>query len=391
MVLLSLFYVYFLMNTRYHFANFVRCTTLSHSNIFGIVDIGTSTTKFGTREYSEPIKTIPTVIGFRPYERYGYYVGRRAVFGGGLLKVVWPVANGQVIDWYSWEMLITHIISSELGVPPSNCSLFLVEAFNVRMSDRIKKAEILFESIGVKELYISDQVIASLFSSRNITGLVVHSSDSETVVAPIVNGVFVNNGIRKLSINGNELTRRLMLILENRGIYFPERIKPLIIRDMKEKMCYVALDFMSEMEKAKKNIEEIVVNYELPDGQTIQLGEVRFRIPEVMFESKGLPDVIVDSLAAIDDAEIASKLVSNIVLSGGNTMFKNFLERLKIELRQKLPDELRDKFRINTTENRANAPYIGAQIMMKILIQRSTMVTKQQWIDEGINSILKMF
>ena len=61
------------------------------------------------------------------------------------------------------------------------------------------------------------------------------------------------------------------------------------IREIKEKHCYVANDFKAEMTGNWVNMKEYEETnknncvYHLPDGETITLGNQRFRCPEILF------------------------------------------------------------------------------------------------------------
>ena len=54
-------------------------------------------------------------------------------------------------------------------------------------------------------------------------------------------------------------------------------------RIIKEKLCFVALDYEEALKKSDSS-NEYEKNYEMPDGQIITIGNERFRATEYLFK-----------------------------------------------------------------------------------------------------------
>lgn len=73
------------------------------------------------------------------------------------------------------------------------------------------------------------------------------------------------------------------------------------------------------------------MQYQLPDGQVIDVGSSKYRAPELLFrpdlvgeEYPGIHEVLTSAIQR-SDIDLRKMLYSNVVLSGGSTMFKGLL------------------------------------------------------------------
>jgi actin-related protein len=181
------------------------------------------------------------------------------------------------------------------------------------------------------------------------------------------------------------MTEHLMKLLMEGGNTFVTSAEKEIVRDIKEKLCYVALDFEEEMTNSNKN--SVDKEYELPDGTVIKVGNQRFRCPEALFkpmniglEAPGIHDTTYNSINKCD-IDVRKDLYQNIVLSGGTTMFEGLPERLQKEVSNLAPSAI--KVKVVAPPERKYSVWIGGSILASLSTFQTMWIQKKEYDESG--------
>jgi len=358
-----------------------------------VLDNGSGMVKAGFASEDAPRSVFPSLIG-RPKHKQimvamatkDCYVGDEAQSRRGLCRLTYPIEHGIIKSWDDMEKIWDHTFQNELRVDPEEHPVLLTEAPRNPKSNREKMITTMFETFNVPSFYVAVQAVLSLYSSGRTTGIVLDCGDGVSHTVPIFEGYCLPHAVARLDLAGRDLTENLMRILVERGYSFTTSAEKEIVRDIKEKMSYVAINYQEEMEKAETS-SDIERDYELPDGRIITIGNERFRCAEVLFqpgligkESSGIHQLTFDSIQACD-IDVRRELYANTVLSGGSTMFPGIQQRLMNEMTTLAPASV--KVKVIAPAERKYSVWIGGSILSSLTTFQEMWVSRDEYDESG--------
>ncbi|XP_068669665.1 actin-related protein 4-like isoform X2 [Aristolochia californica] len=409
-----------------------------------VLDLGSHTCKAGYAGEDAPKAVFPSVVGSieqagavdnerdseaaidgksgnRPFEaektktKRKLYVGSQALgYRRDHMEVLSPIRDGVVLDWDIVDNIWDHAFRERLLIDPKEHPMLLAEPSSNIPQQREKAAELMFEKYQVPALFLAKNAVLTSFASGRATSLVVDSGGGSTTVAAVHDGYVLQKAVATSPIGGEFLTDCLMKSLESKGITtvdldFPNTTESykvysrrVIASDIKECVCRAPDAAYDDAGYA--NIP--MTPYELPDGQTIEIGADRFKIPDILFNPslvqtipgienaidsslplRGLPQMVIESINKCD-ADIRRELFSSILLAGGTASMQQLKERLEKDLIEEAPQAARVKVLAsgNATERRFSV-WIGGSILASLGSFQQMWFSKAEFEEHGASYI----
>ncbi|KAH1257654.1 Actin-related protein 4 [Glycine max] len=317
------------------------------------------------------------------------YVGSQSLgYRRDHMEVLSPFKDGIVADWDIVDSIWDHAFRECLLIDPKEHPMLLAEPSSNSQQQRERTAELMFEKYKAPALFLAKNAVLTSFASGRATSLVVDGGGGSITVAPVHDGYVLQKTVDLEFPNTTESYK-----------LYCQRV---IASDIKECVCR-APDTPYD-ESAYSNIP--MTSYELPDGQTIEIGADRFKIPDVLFNPslvqsipgtesfaeiapsvRGLPQMVIESINKCD-VDIRRELFSSILLAGGTASMQQLKERLEKDLLEESPQAARVKVLAsgNATERRFSV-WIGGSILASLGSFQQMWFSKSEYEEHGASYI----
>ena len=380
-----------------------------------IIDIGSGIIKAGISGQESPKTIFPNYIGEPKYskvlrsfskdnqEMKEQYIGKDCSKYLGILKLRYPVKNGifeneqDILTVFKYIYQNLEINNEEIREHP----ILITEPLLNPYINREKIASALFENLSAPAIFFASQPILSLFSTSNTSGVILESGEGVTQSCVVYEGYSIPNSYIRNNYGGRDVTEYFQTLLKKQGYSFSTTSEFEIVRKMKEEICFTAIgnsnSVLSNMSGhfdlgGNKNKSESSNTYNLPDGNAIKIGEEKCIAPEILFnpsiigsEYLSFQEMIVTSINKVD-IDLRKNLYTNVLISGGNTLFKGIQEKFHTEIKYLSPKNM--KVKIHSPGNRLLSCWTGGNVISTLEIFKKMWVTRDDWSEKGNKSII---
>ena len=355
-----------------------------------VLDLGTGFLKAGLSTSPIPDFVLPNSVG-RPILRSDESFSRAKLKDIMIcdeitpvrqyLDLTFPVEHGVIKNWEDETLVLDYLIKEKFKITNNQeHPVLITEAPLNPIENRQKIFEVFLEQFNFPAVQMAPQALLVLYAQGLVTGVVVDSGDGVTHIMPIYENYLLPHLIGRMDIAGRDITEHMVKLLTLRGYTFHKSSDFDVVREIKEKMCFVSADIKLDRRIANETTT-YVVPYTLNDGRVIKVSGERFEAPEVLFQPEllghegfGIHQLLYDTIMKAD-INLRKDFFGSIVVSGGTTMYPGFSTRMENELK-KLVDanilkgnkKLLKDYKINVEDppNRRFLVYLGATVLANL-------------------------
>ncbi|KAK8844483.1 Actin- protein 2 [Tritrichomonas musculus] len=365
---------------------------MSNSGIPVVLDLGTGFLKAGLSTSAIPDFVLPNSVG-RPILRSDESFARAKIKDVMIcdeitpvrqyLDLTFPVEHGVIKNWDDETLVLDYLFKQKFKINNEEHPVLITEAPMNPIENRKKLFEVFFETFNFPAVQMAPQALLVLYAQGLVTGVVVDSGDGVTHIMPIYENYLLSHLIGRMDIAGRDITEHMVKLLTLRGYTFHKSSDFDVVREIKEKLCFVSADIKLDRRIANETTT-YVVPYVLNDGRIIKVSGERFEAPEVLFqpellghEGYGIHQLLFDTITKAD-INLRKDFFKSIVVSGGTTMYPGFSTRMENELRNLVktnilkghsdPNKAIKDYKINVEDppNRRFLVYLGATVLANL-------------------------
>eukprot|EP00536_Pseudo-nitzschia_multiseries_P010246 jgi/Psemu1/288992/fgenesh1_pg.306_\ len=378
-----------------------------------VCDIGSGSIKVGIAGKLAPEKNIPCLLGCPRYTRkykgeseQDILIGDDALKGGKSQKIGYryPMkATGHVQDWKSLEIVLQSAFQAICTLDFAGYQVLITKPYNMKRTDLKMLVDIFLVNFGFCAVTMHEQAALVLYTQGVETGVVVELGESRANIVPVYKGHAIPKLDRSLAVGGRSVTSYLIKLLKLKGFQLNESEDLEVGRQIKEAVCYVALDpHIDERLAAETTV--LTESFKLPDGTMVSVGRERFCAVEALFkpklyndESSGLSDTIFEVIQEAD-IDCRADLYRNVIISGGTSLILGLHARLEQDLNRRYTNDVLHgkqsrslgwKPKVHAPASRQNLVFEGAALFADYISDDpSYWVSKDEYFRNGIQQVL---
>uniref|UniRef100_A0A8C8TEJ3 Actin, epsilon 1 n=1 Tax=Peromyscus maniculatus bairdii TaxID=230844 RepID=A0A8C8TEJ3_PERMB len=355
-----------------------------------ICDYGSGFSKVGFAGNEAPLSVFPTIIGKLKHnnllvgtEEEDCFIGAEAQNNLVQLNLNHPITRGAIANWDNVEKIWHHSFYQALHISPEQHPVMITEP--PLNSKDVKSRMTQAQGQGIICISQRPPRPGNCSSTHHGTGTTIESGEGMTYIVPIMNGYPLQLSTLKLDVAGQDLTSYLLKLLSDSGNLLVGAADREYIRDLKEKHCYVALDY--DMEISKTAAPSCQKKFQLPDGKEVSMGQEAFMCSEALFNTSligksnlGIHIQAQESITSCDRSYWKT-LFSHIMVSGGTGAFSGLRLRLQREITNLASPDLCVKVAISPYAK--YGAWVGASILCSLPMFKDMWVTSQEYREIG--------